>query len=120
MTKLTYDYGSPENNAKVLAALASLPRTVGNHLEDKEQRAKFCEGFAVAKAFGLEARLKDDGRVSFVSAQPRPSWLTRSVAQDDPNISFYGGTIAGTDGIEEVLAAANTTGHGGGLTAKGS
>jgi len=107
MTKLIYDYESPENNDAVRAALAKLPSTTGDHLGDKQKRAQFREGYAVAQAFGLEARLKDDGRVGFSSDVPRPSWLTRSVTQDDPNISFYDGTIAGTDGIEEVLAAAN-------------
>jgi hypothetical protein len=54
MTKLVYDYDSPENNAKVRAARAKLSPHIGGHLEARsKQRILYREGYAVTKVFGF-------------------------------------------------------------------
>jgi hypothetical protein len=83
MTGLVYDYGSPENNAKVLAALAELPPDIDDHISDtdprpahrprnnnlsvEQARARYREGAAAAKAFRAEISARppepeDDGK----------------------------------------------------------
>jgi hypothetical protein len=74
MTELVYDYGSPENNAKVLAALAELPPDIDDHISDtdfrprhrprnnnltvEQARAQYREGAAAAKAFRADISLR--------------------------------------------------------------
>jgi hypothetical protein len=70
MTKLTYEYGSPENNVTVRLARAKLPSRIGNHIEDKKGRAKYREGYAAAEAFGIEADWTEAGLRVFVPRSP--------------------------------------------------
>jgi hypothetical protein len=56
MTKLAFNYDSPENNAKVRIARAKLSAHIGGHLEERKQRALYREGYAVALAFEAETR----------------------------------------------------------------
>jgi hypothetical protein len=53
MTKLIYDYGSPENNAAVLRALDNLPPVIGDHIHE-EVLHLYLEGYAAAKAFDVK------------------------------------------------------------------
>jgi hypothetical protein len=102
MTKLTFDYDTPENNAAVRLARAKLPPAIGNHLSDKKDRALFREGYAAAQAFGMEIGRTEEGMLKLTSPMQQLSILNRSVAPDDPNVAFFAGVIAGAKQMYEA------------------
>jgi hypothetical protein len=83
MTKLAYDYGTPENAAAVRRTRAKLPPTVGSHIADKQGRAKYREGYAASQAFGIKAQLAVAEMMEYVS---------KRLPQVDPDgmVEFFG------------------------------
>jgi hypothetical protein len=53
---LIYDYGMPEDNARVQAALAALDPSVGDHLPAEDNPAAYREGRAAAVAGSCRLR----------------------------------------------------------------
>jgi hypothetical protein len=106
MTKLTFDYDSPENNAKVLEAYTKLPPHIGKHIKDKRQRTLFREGYAAAQAFDLEVwRDQKNNRLRFRGDGPKVACMVRSASlpPDDPKVAFFVGVMAGSRGIEKAM-----------------
>jgi hypothetical protein len=110
MTKLAFNYDSPENNAAVRIARAKLPSMIGNHLEDKKQRALYREGYAVAEAFGFQVLREqfdnDEARLSLRCPQPdtKPTVVDQfldSGRWDEKQQIFFSGLV---DGAKQVSA----------------
>jgi hypothetical protein len=109
MTKLIYDYDSPENNTKVLKARAKLPAHIGGHVGDKKARVLYREGFAVAKAFNFSFAFGMDEFPYLsletpvkLSALQRTDEYWGSVSPDDPYRIFHSGV---TDGAHDHPAS---------------
>jgi hypothetical protein len=103
MTKLTYDYDSPENNAAVRIARAKLPAAIGNHLTDKKDRALYREGYALAQAFGFTFAFGIEDDIPYMSLETpvrlsvlqRPDEYWRNASPDDPYRIFHAGVMDG-------------------------
>jgi hypothetical protein len=115
MTKLTYDYDSPENNAKVLKARAQLAPEIGGHLEPRSrERILYREGYAVAKAFGFTFAfgMEEDSEKPYpylqmtptvkLSILQRPNDWWSTAPQDHPYRAFRNGV---TDGASDHPAS---------------
>jgi len=96
MTKLTFDYGTPENNAAVRIARAKLPSVIGKHIiDDKKGRAQYREGYAAAYAFNLRSYFALNGALFIHSDVQLPvlaemmNYIRTHTPQRDPEDGMF-------------------------------